>query len=314
MESEELYEKIESYLLHKMSENERADFELELAANDNLMAQFKKQQSDHELLEIVVQYDLREQVNQWKIELQNETISLERNQSSDIKAKKEFQTLAVPAIVLLFIIITSFLIINTSSDPGNIISAPIDNSLTLDQNTLQPVHQDPKESNRDERKEIEPLQGPKKENHPAPPKGNKLIAMANSRNIDLEKYLINVSKRADEDTTLIHGLNLLLQDSLEEGIVILSPLMKKGTQEERVHATFSVALSYLNLGQPDNAIPLLKSSLDPSLLYTLDAEWFLAVSYIRNSNFGKAKKLLIKMSENPNHDYHTEAKIYLKEF
>ncbi|HEV7620143.1 MAG TPA: tetratricopeptide repeat protein [Flavisolibacter sp.] len=68
-----------------------------------------------------------------------------------------------------------------------------------------------------------------------------------------------------------------------------------------------LGLSYLELNQPAEAIPILESireSRDTSLHY--DADFYLSLAYIKNKELDKALPLLEKIQKDPNHPYHRQ--------
>ena len=73
MEEEELLEKIELYLIGKMSATERADFEKEIAADEGLAMEVELQRFEHDAMNVLNQNDLRAKMHAWEAKMAIET-------------------------------------------------------------------------------------------------------------------------------------------------------------------------------------------------------------------------------------------------
>ena len=73
MEEEELLEKIELYLIGKMSATERADFEKEIAADEGLAMEVELQRFEHDAMNVLNQNDLRAKMHAWEAKIAIET-------------------------------------------------------------------------------------------------------------------------------------------------------------------------------------------------------------------------------------------------
>jgi hypothetical protein len=79
MNKKEIYDKIEAYLLNQMSESERSDFEKELGTNEALKKQFNQQELEHQIMEVLVEKDLRLDLEKWQKE---EDVKLQKGQKT----------------------------------------------------------------------------------------------------------------------------------------------------------------------------------------------------------------------------------------
>jgi len=96
------FSKIEDYLFGDMSEKEKTQFESEIATNNALKKEVNLHKIEHQTMELLVQKDLKANLNEWKKEKLSTTqqeapvISINRN-------RRLFTRLAAAASVLLII-------------------------------------------------------------------------------------------------------------------------------------------------------------------------------------------------------------------
>ena len=68
MEQEELFDKIEAYLIGHMTETERADFEKQIAADENLRRDVDYQRIAYDAMDVLNEQRLREKMAKWEVD------------------------------------------------------------------------------------------------------------------------------------------------------------------------------------------------------------------------------------------------------
>jgi len=69
----EAYERVEAYLLRKMSKSDRIIFEAEMEKDEALRKQMKAQEMDIKVMEVLVEKDLRKKLKRWQRDASEET-------------------------------------------------------------------------------------------------------------------------------------------------------------------------------------------------------------------------------------------------
>lgn len=335
MEKEELFDKIEKYLTGKMSESERAVFEKEISENEDLAIEVEFQRLDHDVINVLVEKNLRHKMAEWQPNLPAEkslldnpplNIVVNNTNSSNGEAKvislsSRFMRYAAAASVILGVILAGYwffnktepqnVIVNTPTKPDTIKTTPTPSNEPLKDKVAQtPVVTQDKTIGKTANKKIEEP----KESSTTPQYNNELLAYAET-NFEEDKF-INTNRTANESPK-------------NDEIAVIDAFNKKD---------YKHALELFQKLPPNNSVKILRQKLlgniyfkekqfnkaavcfqaiidAPNNEYDIEtAEWHLLLCYVANlpSKAKESKNLLNSILKNSNHDYYKKAEI-LKE-
>lgn len=116
-----------------------------------------------------------------------------------------------------------------------------------------------------------------------------------------------LSTMRDDDTTQISSIEKAYRDRNYKEVIVLSEQQSTVSVKE----TFLAAMSYVEQGNNTKAIEHFKkviaaNSSPETAIMKDEAEYYLALTYIRNKDFDFALDLLKSIKEDPNHIYHKE--------
>jgi tetratricopeptide (TPR) repeat protein len=109
--------------------------------------------------------------------------------------------------------------------------------------------------------------------------------------------------------------NQAMEQYEKQNYALALPILEKmlGTDTAEAEVQFYRGNSHLALNHPKEAIACFEAVLTmPANKYTEEAEWYLALSYVKADNEKQAKKTLKSIIEKENHPFHKDAQDLMK--
>jgi tetratricopeptide (TPR) repeat protein len=318
MNNQERYDHIEAYLLHQMTDEERSDFERAMKSDESLQAQVREHEKEHELMELLVEHDLRQKVGTWRDEMAADKNESGETSSEDQEAKtipmfrNRPMLFSIAAAVLVLLAISFLLLRNKGEKPEDMIADDQDTTEVPIIVTPLPEKENITEQKTPEEKE-EPAPEPKPKPPISTPDNSKLLAVVDRFDevVDFDSYNV---RSESEDLPVDQALDLFGSKNYQQGIDLLKPLISPDDGEVDQDAMFLSGIGYDQLKQYNKAIPLFESlAADPFYGYRMEAQWRLALAYLRTDKLDKGKSLLKVISGNSDHDYADSATKFLNE-
>lgn len=95
------FDTIEAYLFGQLPEAEKAAFEAQLAQNPELAQELKLQQAEHQAMQLLRRQEMRRQMEAWKAESANESITAPAAPTLKVSFKRVLQIAAAACALLL---------------------------------------------------------------------------------------------------------------------------------------------------------------------------------------------------------------------
>ena len=326
MSQDAIYERIKTYLLNKMSEQERATFEAEMLADEKLAQQVEKQKMERKMMEVLVEDDLLQDMRKWQ-----EEDEVNSAPSKNETYKPWYFRPQILLGLILFVLLAAFLF--WLLKPNNATRSPDEEDIKLE----QPLEEIDVDNNLEE---VKDSLTPEIEQQ-LPPKRKRPIDIAedNNSNKDESKNINDLPKEdpkpllnpialanknhesVDWDNDgLVRGNNLFFEaiDSIKNnnykgGIEKLTLLIQSDSTELDFH--YYLGLAYCDDDKYIEAIPHLKKIVQsPDGYLNMDrVQWRLALAYLQNGNVSASKELLDSIADDEYHKYHEKATILIQE-
>ena len=319
MDKNSTYDQIEAYLLHKMSKTERTEFEAELINNPELANQFKEQELEHKMMEVLVEKDLRKNLNQWKSEADTtiDTPLEQKNSTAPIPLYRRKSSWAIAASIIL--LVSAFFMLQQKTDTELPIVEVEDHPKPPTEQPIKeipskenlPAHDPPKHENENLAEEAPKNYPPKIEKSTTPPPITpevNYIALADTYS-DPIKFETNVRGASDENTYK-EALSNLEKGEINLGIAKLSGLINS-TPNDNIR--YNLGLAYYQQQKYDLAIPFFMEVITNEYFLIDQTQWFLALSYLQVGAVEKAKEILLVIKEDGDHPKYKKTIDLLKE-
>ena len=307
MDKNSTYDQIEAYLLHKMSKAERTEFEAELINNLELANQFKEQELEHKMMEVLVEKDLRKNLHQWKSEADAtiDTPVEQKNSTAPIPLYRRRSSWAIAASILL--LVSAFFLFHQKTDSELPIVEVEDKTKSPSEQPIKEFPQNeeivtndaPTTENENLAEEAPKNNPPKIEKSTTPPPTTpevNYIALANTYS-DPIKFETNIRGASDENTYK-EALSNLEKGEINLGITKLSELIKT-TPNDNIR--YNLALAYYQQKKFDQAIPFFQEVITNEYFHIDQAQWFLTLTYLQVGKIEKAKKILLVIKADSDH-------------
>ncbi len=302
MEQEEIFDKIEDYLIGRMNEAERMAFEKQIAADEDLKMDVEFQRLEHDAMRTLNEKSLRAKMAEWETDIPKQ--DSDRGTPLVILAKDERKTggtkivslpnrwlrYAAAASVILGVVLAGLWfnkdpepIVVTVDKPTKVDTVPLVPPISIEK-PKEPIVQTPEKPN------IKPDNI--KNRNTLPPQYNDLLVYAET-NLDEEKVSKDNTTRSDNNPNKEEWTSIIdayQAKNYAKASALLQKLPTGNTQQEML------GLVYFRLKQYDKAASCFKSIVnDPNaVFYKNRNEWNLALCYAAQypAKAGELKKLL----------------------
>ncbi len=206
MEHEALFDKIEAYLIGQMDEAEHADFERQIASDEDLAMEVELQKLEHDAMTLLNQKNLRLKMQEWEAEMPDDesdsvlppltVVAKDETKSSDIKVipLSNYWMRFVAAASLILGVVLIGLWVNRGTKPEVV---KVETPKTNDSIPSNPLNQTAKSEENITKSPTLPAEKPVNPQTTLPPQYNELLAYVEA-NLDDEIKNNNVS-RSDND-------------------------------------------------------------------------------------------------------------------
>ena len=306
MKDNSSHSKIDSYLLHQMTESERREFEATVLTDKDLANELEQKKVGHAVMQALVAKGLRKQLKKWETE--------EETPQSTLK-KKPFYVNRLTWIVVGLLLILGLILFLLSKGKGT-------ESKVIDQDRIEnkiPGIQEPTvEEDNSKNKRIEPSSIPQAENI-EPTKENpkqeskeeketNYLALAESYS---ETLNFKETVRKGDNSNYAKGLEALNNGKYKFAIQYFSMTLIK--EPKNNSARYRLGLGYYQLNKIDQAIPYLEEVVsDDFFLQHQKAVWVLALAHLKNNDPQSAKPLLKELSLQKDHLFYEQATALLR--
>lgn len=321
MKESELFEKIESYIKHQMSEKDRILFEREISQDALLEKKVKQQQQEQKILELLVEKDLKAKLVEWD---KSEIIT-------DKNVNKFNQTLLLVLVGL--VIIGGIFWFYSNQKQEHIDTFPINQSKSKKENTKEEIespkieesiHVSPpkkipsKQENQPVASQSQKINSSKekgaKNDKKTLTQNSKLLALAEKHFIPFSPTTIESrSIQATNRDSIRQILSLFEAGNYQVGNQLLKALILN--TPENTEFQYYLGVGLYSDRQFNQAIQYLKPILkDPNFLYFEEVEWTLALSYIFQTEYLKGKEILQEIAKDSEHTYFQQSTRILSSF
>ncbi len=313
------YDRIESYLLHQMSEEERQAFEAEVKASPALSEQLERQRLEHKIMEVLIEDDLAGQIKKWHSEGTLAATTTPKTSSNESPSSSRQGRSKLIGGILLLLLLVVIVIWQVPSRKEQLVREHSTEEDLVDSTPKVPTSLEPSV---DEAKtkiaptvpidSIEEPQSRPTEEKAEPRKPMADVSATNYRDLALafrepanfESY--NKVFRNPEESKLDQALAALEEDQYEQSIDQLSALLQEDSTD--LNALFYLGIVHFESGQYQQAIPFLKATAQSQHLFFEHAAWKLILAYLHDSKIEEAKQLLKTIAEDEDHEFYTKGK------
>jgi hypothetical protein len=325
MEKEELFDKIEAYLIGRMDAEERIAFEKQIAADEDLAIEVEFQRLEHDAMNTLVEKKLRGKMAQWKVDLPDEESSLSsplsivvdnretaKSEAKVVSLSSRLMRYAAAASLILGVIITGLWVFKNPKPQAVV----IDNTTKPDSVKTTPSNEKPKEEvAQNPIKPIEKQNNGKPKDSPKtsiPPPDNlgtgqykDLLAYVET-NLDEEGFKIESSNRGENNGVKNDMKPIVEAYKAKNYTQSLGLLQKLPTSNSSVEG---LGLVYFKLKQYDKAIASFKSVVEDPFLKER-TQWNLVLCYYAQypSKATELNNMLDVILKDAEHEYFGRAK------
>ncbi|MFN7120064.1 MAG: hypothetical protein ACK4TA_24955 [Saprospiraceae bacterium] len=291
------FDAIQNYLDNKMSAEERATFEADLASDEDLAAEVGAHRLEREMMDILLEDDLDAQMESWKQEKTQVQVQQPRRPRWWVWG---ILALAVVAL-LLYLLQNSSKNTTTSPAPD---TQQLDNSTPPENNT--PSNEAP------EAPAKKKYNGPvadseKKSTENAKQPQTELMALA-TEFAGTPEFAGTLVRSAEDATTRFDSASVLIQEKRYDQAIRLLQSIPNDEPEVYLNARLNLGYLYFLQRNYKAAIsPLTTAAQNPDYLFTEAAQWYLTLAYIGNSQKTEALQLLKLILADQQHIYYTKA-------
>lgn len=306
------YNRIEDYLLQRMSAAERLTFETELSNNEALSAQFQQQQLEHEAMDFFVEKDLRQKLEIWKNAPHNDG----DNNTNTTTASLTKNTPTSPNRFLFWWLFPVFFLGATllwfwqTPEEDIVEDTKLETKIPKGRK-VEPQQRDIVPINTPEEKEATPLpiseekkvEQPKQKtpttSEPKPDKDTQMIALAEE--VYTTPSFEGFQLRNTETNQLDSIITNLAAGKIAEAIAPLQSL--KQTIPDDLRIDYLLGLTYYHQKDFTSAIPYLTTTLEKDIdnIDIEETQWRLAIAYLQTQQLDVAKKILSAIAKDAGH-------------
>ncbi len=314
-------ERIENYLLGRMSEEGKKAFETELEKDKELAQLYAKQKFEHQAMEVLIEKDLKKDLNLWE----DQKKSTLRHPG---KSHEGYHRSMIVVIVLLLILL-GYAIIISQFNAVDRNSQRESESETVSKEYAIAKDDSPRTEEDLSSEELDPDEGDIIQFSQDTDHISQVDLKTQLTNEEAEEMITSPSaeilalaSRYDESmdfewvtrsnqSPLDKAIGLLGQGNLDRGIVQLDEIVLKDSSNLN-------AIYYLGLAHYENdafavALPYLQQISDSLYLNTERAQWFMVLAYLHLNEVENARKIARAINEDAEHSYYNKANSLLSE-